>query len=97
MQYLTKNNILLAIVCVGLFFQIMDFFKVDDSDWALKEQVYLEKIARSDEVIKLARDSINLIRKENEIIKKNITTDSVIIWNSDRRYRDSIRAIYNPR
>ena len=41
--------------------------------------------------VKKEQFEIKIINYENEIYK-----DSVVIYNSDRDYRDSIRAIYNP-
>jgi hypothetical protein len=38
-----------------------------------------------------------LTQRENEITFKEITNDSIAVWNGDRKYQDSIRSIYNPR
>ncbi len=97
MRFLTKENIILALICLILFFKGCDYFNINDSDRELKEQIYLDKIRSQDHLIKLSGDSINKIIQENENIKKNRSTDSLNIWNADRKYRDSIRSIINPR
>lgn len=97
MRYLTKENIILCLVIVLIFGQGIDLFNVDDSNWKLKEAIYIKKLKESDKIIKQARDSVNQIRTENEVIKEHVTADSVVVWNADRRERDSLRSIINPR
>jgi hypothetical protein len=36
---------------------------------------------------------IEIIEKDNERLKQNITADSTIIYDSSREYRDSLRAV----
>ncbi len=38
-----------------------------------------------------------IIEKDNERLKQNITSDSITIWSSSIQYRDSLRAILNPK
>jgi hypothetical protein len=38
-----------------------------------------------------------VIEKDNERLQKEIPIDSAIVWDSHREYRDSLRAVFNPR
>ena len=90
------NYVLLAFLiflCIG---RVLDWLNP-------KEGLNAEDVKR----IILLKESINrekefekkykqLIERD-EIIQKSINIDSVVIWDSERKYRDSLRSIINPR
>ena len=55
------------------------------------------------EVQRLNNDKMTLIKKYNDLkilyneTQNEITSDSSVIWKSNRRFNDSIRSIVNPR
>ena len=73
------------------------------TDWLMpKEGLTSEDIDRivnvreSENREKELEIKFNEIVKRDEIIEKSINVDSIILWDSDRKYRDSIRAAINP-
>ena len=85
----------IIISCVVLTFGLSiyrNFFYVPESDGQYYEMI-MDKLDKNHNEI---QDLIN--QKTNQILQRNerITKDSLIIINSDRAYRDSLRAIYNP-
>lgn len=88
-----------AILAIGTIFTIVnnvkDYFK---EPTYTKEAVELmlkhQKLKREIESLLIENQ---IIEKDNERLKQNITSDSITIWSSSIQFRDSIREYLNPR
>jgi hypothetical protein len=70
---------------------VKDYFKEPTySKEAVELMLKHAKLKQDIEDLKIEN---KIIEKDNERLKQNITTDSTIIYNSSREYRDSLRAV----
>jgi len=85
------------IVIVLILIVIVQGFFTVPSGVSEEEEIYRIKIHDLNKDKLHLKTKIDSIEKRYENYETKVTSDSTIIWNSDREYRDSIRAIYNPR
>ena len=62
-----------------------------------EEEMYRIKIHDLNQEKIILLQKIDTLKNQYEVIKKNVSADSLFIWTADRSTRDSIRAIVNPR
>lgn len=88
-----KEYFTYIVVCLLIIIICQGFFNSPNShDDLYRERIDKYKKEKIQDLKKI--DSLN---REYEIIEKNISIDSLNIWTYDRKSRDSIRAILNPK
>jgi len=70
---------------------VKDYFK--ESTYSKEAVELMLKHAKLKQEIEDLKIENKIIEKDNERLKQNITTDSTVIYNSSREYRDSLRAV----
>lgn len=80
----TKRNIFIAFVIAIFIIIVVGLFLV--IDWKDEEPIILP-----------IEEKKEIHEKEVKKIERKIFIDSVNVWNADRKRRDSLRAIFNPR
>jgi len=97
MKIETWTKILIAILVLNLIVSGMNFFKSDDNADLMtkREHELILKLHDADIEIDKYESMDSVSTAKIEMYESLI--DTTIIRNSDRAYRDSIRAILNPR
>ena len=97
MKIETWTKILIAILVLNLIVSGMNFFKSDDNGDLMtkREHELILKLHDADIEIDKYESMDSVSTAKIEMYESLI--DTTIIRNSDRAYRDSIRAILNPR
>jgi len=95
MHYIKKNFVVIILVLFGLNEVRKELWPRDiitQSD--LDRELMLQESNRTIEImeIQLTKNS-----ERYEVIEKSVNIDSVMVWNADKRTRDSLRAAINPR
>ena len=70
---------------------VKDYFK--EPTYSKEAVELMLKHAKLKQEIEDLKIENKIIEKDNERLKQNITTDSTVIYNSSREYRDSLRAV----
>lgn len=92
---LSKENIILILLGLVVLGNGLNFLK--PTEGVTTEDINrIIKLKESDTKQKELEKEYKLIIERDEIIEKSVNTDSIIIWDSERKYRDSLRAITNP-
>jgi len=95
-----QNKILIYVI-VGLlslgaissiFKNVKDTLFPEERTYTKEAVELMLKHERLKQEIKVLEIENKIIEKDNERLTKNITTDSTIVYNSSRAYRDSLRA-----
>ena len=90
------EKLLYIIVAILAVFLTMEISGLLDSKqpngYSEKEVALMMKVKDLSEEIEGLKNENLIIEKDNERIKGSIGSDSVIVWNSSREYRDSLRA-----
>ena len=95
MNFLTKENIILIFLGLLVLGQGLDLLKPNEG--VTTEDINrIIRLKESDTKQKELEKNFKLITERDEIIQKSVNTDSIIVWDSGRKYRDSLRAITNP-
>jgi len=93
-----NENLVYVLIFILVVFISKDFFLTATStkevNYSEKEVSLILKVERLNNQIKELKIESQIIEKDNERINKNITIDSVVIYDSSRKYRDSLRSVY---
>lgn len=95
MKRLPVNYVIVGLLIFLSIGKVSDWMYPDEhiTPGDIKRIIHLkESIAREKDL----ENKFNEIIKRDEIIEKSINVDSIILWDSARKYRDSIRAAINP-
>jgi hypothetical protein len=87
--------ILVGVLSILLILEISGVFDRSEKGYSKKEVALMFKVRDLNKKIEELKNKNELIEVENESIIKNISSDSVSIWNGSSEYLDSIRSVYN--
>ena len=91
-------QIVVGVIALLLALEIGGIFQKDEPlGYSEKEVALMIKIKELDNKLKSLESENQIIEKDNEKLQKEIPADSAIVWDSHRKYRDSLRAVLNPR